>query len=157
MDGFSHSAKREHHATFTFNQNSPLQTQSYDLREIRRHGEAGSVDQEAVARERQRLAAILKEYQPKDIWNFDETGLFALSVFVFLLHLRDLDIEFSSAPPDRGMATEQMSGKKRDKFRITIGFACNADGTEKEEAFFIGKSKMPRCFKKISPAARGFY
>jgi len=46
-----------------------------------------------------------------------------------------------------------MSGKKKDKFRITIGFACNADGTEKLPAFYIGKSKKPQCFKGKTPQA----
>ena len=63
----------------------------------------------------------------------------------------------SSAPPDRGLATKQMSGKKKDKFRITLGFACNADGSKKLPAFYIGKSKQPCCFKKKTPQSRGFY
>jgi len=50
-----------------------------------------------------------------------------------------------------------MSGKKKEKFRITIGFACNADGSEKWPIFFIGKSKKPRCFQGQSPQSRGFY
>jgi hypothetical protein len=62
----------------------------------------------------------------------------------------------NSTPPDRVLATKQMSGKKKDKFRITVGVACNADGSEKLPLFFIGKSKKPRCFKK-SPAEHGFY
>jgi hypothetical protein len=50
-----------------------------------------------------------------------------------------------------------MSGKKKSKFRITLGFACNADGSEKMPLFFIGKPKRPRCFKRASPAEEGFY
>ena len=41
--------------------------------------------------------------------------------------------------------------------RITLGFACNADGSEKMPVLFIGKSKRPRCFKAMSPAQHGFY
>ena len=63
----------------------------------------------------------------------------------------------NSAPPDRGLATTQMSGKKKDRFRITIGLACNADGSEKDEPIFIGRSKNPRCFEKKDPQSRGFY
>jgi hypothetical protein len=48
-----------------------------------------------------------------------------------------------SAPPDQGLASQQMSGKKSSKFRITVGFLCNADGSEKWPIFFIGKSKKP--------------
>jgi hypothetical protein len=50
-----------------------------------------------------------------------------------------------------------MSGKKKDRFRITIGLACNADGSEKLDPIFIGRFQNPRCFGKRSPQARGFY
>jgi DDE superfamily endonuclease len=50
----------------------------------------------------------------------------------------------------------QMSGKKKDKFRISLLFICNADGTEKLPIFFIAKSKQPRCFKKITLKDWGF-
>jgi hypothetical protein len=36
-----------------------------------------------------------------------------------------------------------MSSKKKDKFRITVTFACNADGSEKMPIFYIGYSKKP--------------
>lgn len=63
----------------------------------------------------------------------------------------------NSAPPDRGLATKEMKGKKGNKTRMTVGFAFNADGSEKLPIFFIGKSKNPRCFKKKTPAQRGFH
>jgi hypothetical protein len=63
----------------------------------------------------------------------------------------------SSAPPDHGLATKQMSGRKKDKFRISVGFACNVDGSEKLEPFFIGRARKPQCFKKQTPEQRGFY
>jgi hypothetical protein len=50
-----------------------------------------------------------------------------------------------------------MSGKKKEKFCISIGSACNADGSERLNPFFIGKAKKPRCFKKQTPEQRGFY
>jgi hypothetical protein len=62
-----------------------------------------------------------------------------------------------SAPPDRDLVTQQMSGKKKDKFRITLGLACNADGSEMLPLLFIRKYKNPRCFKQKSPEARGLY
>ena len=55
------------------------------------------------------------------------------------------------------MATHKISGKKRNKFQITIFFACNATGTEKLPPFFIGKSAKPRCFQKKSGQELGFY
>ncbi|KIJ47111.1 hypothetical protein M422DRAFT_128781, partial [Sphaerobolus stellatus SS14] len=111
---------------------------AYKIREFRRHGEAGSVDINAVADEHIRLAAILKKFKPKDRFNFDETSLFAF------------------APPDRGLATKQMSGKKAEKFRITLGIACNADGSEKLPLLFIGRSMKPRCFRGKTPQSLGF-
>ncbi|EGN97839.1 hypothetical protein SERLA73DRAFT_153116 [Serpula lacrymans var. lacrymans S7.3] len=50
-----------------------------------------------------------------------------------------------------------MSGKKKEKSRISIGFACNANKSEKLEPFFIGKTKKPQCFNKQSPEQQGFY
>jgi hypothetical protein len=52
---------------------------------------------------------------------------------------------------------KKTSGKKKDKFRITIAFACNADGSERLPPIYIGKSKKPCCFKKDSPEKQGFY
>ncbi|EIM83427.1 DDE-domain-containing protein [Stereum hirsutum FP-91666 SS1] len=112
---------------------------AWNLKEHRRHGEAGSVDLEAVEREHARISVLLKEYDGKDILNFDETAFFPF------------------APPGRGLSTEQMSGKKKDKFRITLGFLCNATGTEKFPIFFIGRFKSPRCFKHRDPESLGFY
>jgi hypothetical protein len=63
----------------------------------------------------------------------------------------------TSAPPDRGLATKQFSGKKKEKFRITIGFACNADGSEKLDPIYIGKSKKPHAFGGQTPEQKGFY
>ena len=111
----------------------------YKIKEYRRHGEAGSVDLVAVDEERKRLREALARFAKRDRWNVDESALFAF------------------APPDRGLATQQMSGKKKSKFRITLCFACNADGSEKMPIFYIGKSMRPRCFKKSSPADQDFY
>lgn len=111
----------------------------YKIKEYRRHGEAGSVDPAAVKAERKRMREVVAPFAKKDRLNFDETSFFAF------------------APPDRGLAMQQMSGKKKSKFRITVGLACNADGSEKFPLFFIGKLKQPRCFKKTSPTDRGFY
>jgi hypothetical protein len=111
---------------------------AYKIREHRRHGEAGSVDLDAVAAEQARCQQLLARFTPRDRYNVDETAFYPY------------------APPDRGLATQQMSGKKREKFRITIAVACNADG-DKLDPFFIGKAEKPRCFKKQKPEQRGFY
>ncbi len=110
----------------------------YKLKEIRKHGEAGSVDIATVEAEQARMKELLARFWLEDRWNMDESALFAF------------------APPDRGLAQRQMRGKQANKFCITIAFACNSDGTEKKDLFFIGKSKKPRCFGRQGPIARGF-
>ncbi|KAL7282003.1 hypothetical protein ACG7TL_003470 [Trametes sanguinea] len=112
---------------------------AYGIRDYRRHGEAGSVNLEAVEKERDRIREICKLYKPEDIFNFDESGLFGF------------------ARPDRGLAAQQMAGKKSSKARITVAFMCNSTGTEKLPVFYIGKYKLPRCFGKTGPNERGFY
>ena len=51
----------------------------------------------------------------------------------------------------------QMSGKKASKFRITIRFAVNADGSEKLAPFYIGRYVKLWCFGRQGPNERGFY
>ena len=97
------------------------------------------MDPVLVEAERRRMREVLAPFALKDWWNFDESSFFAF------------------APPDCGLALKQMSGKKRSKFRISIGFACNADRSERMPPVFIGKAKRPRCFKAKSPAEQGFY
>lgn len=48
-----------------------------------------------------------------------------------------------------------MSGKKKEKFQLTLGLACNSDGSEKMPVFFIGKFKKPRAFKNNTAASYG--
>jgi hypothetical protein len=49
---------------------------AYKIGKYRRHGEAGSVDIEAVDKEREHCHKILAKFAPKDWWNFDETSFF---------------------------------------------------------------------------------
>jgi hypothetical protein len=53
---------------------------AYGYKERRRHGEAGSVDIEAVEEERKRIGMILATYAERDQWNADESSLFVLWV-----------------------------------------------------------------------------
>ena len=110
----------------------------YGLEGIQKHRNAGSVDMEIVKKEQARIDALLAGFQPEDCWNVDESALFAF------------------ASPDRVVSWRQMSGKQASKFRITICFACNSDGSQKRDLFFIGKLKKPRSFGQQGPAARGF-
>ena len=64
-----------------------------------------------------------------NIFNMDETALF------WRQHLT------------RTLGKGQASGRKKQMERVTLGFACNATGTEKLRAIVVGKSVQPRCFK----------
>ncbi|KAI7958282.1 hypothetical protein MJO29_006499 [Puccinia striiformis f. sp. tritici] len=101
----------------------------HQLRTFRKHGEAASVDITVVESEVVRMQEITKDYNLKDIFNMDETGL------------------FYSMPPDVGLAFKATHGVKSDKTRLTLALTCNADGSEKKPLLFIGKSKKPRSFK----------
>ncbi|THU93936.1 DDE-domain-containing protein [Dendrothele bispora CBS 962.96] len=107
--------------------------QTYKMKERRRFGEAGSVDIRVVERDRIAKRRILARFDKRDQFNVDETSF------------------FPSAPPERGLSTKQMKGKKKNKFRITVAVCCNADGSEKDKLIYIGKSKRPRCFGKKDP------
>jgi hypothetical protein len=111
----------------------------YNIHQIRHHGKAASADPAVVANDRAQVQEILAGYEPRNRFNADKTALFAF------------------APPDVGMASKQMNGKKKEKFRITLNFMCNQTRTEKWPIFFIGCSKKPRCFKNKEPSAFGFH
>lgn len=48
--------------------------------------------------------------------------------------------------PERSLATQQRSGIKKEKGRITIHHACNATGSHKLPMWIIAKYRRPRCF-----------
>lgn len=111
----------------------------HKLKEIQKHGEAGLVDIGTVEAERSCIRELLAGFQPEDWWNVDESALFAF------------------APPHCKLSQRQMSGKKANKFQITLTFACNANSSEKKDLFFIGKSMKPQCFGRQGPIVCGFY
>lgn len=76
---------------------------------------------------------LCEEFSPKNIFNTDETGL------------------FFKLTPDRTMKFkgETCAGGKFSKERITILLTANMDGSEKKRLLVIGKSRNPRCFKKV--------
>ncbi|KAF9220182.1 hypothetical protein BS17DRAFT_797839 [Gyrodon lividus] len=47
--------------------------------------------------------------------------------------------------------------KRKKNFCISIRVACNADGTEKLDLFYVGKAAKPQCLKKKIPEECGFY
>ena len=64
------------------------------------------------------MQEFLKSYNPENIWNGDETGL------------------FWKMEPSRVLARGPISGHKKEKSRVTIFCATNATGTEKNGSYF---------------------
>lgn len=102
------------------------------LRSFNLHGEAASIDinVDSIQNRLQELRDIIAEYEPRDVFNLDETGLFYNQII------------------KRTYAKERISGTKIRKERITVVLMCNADGSFKFDPVFIGKAEKPRCFKK---------
>ncbi|KAH9086319.1 hypothetical protein LEN26_020242 [Aphanomyces euteiches] len=99
----------------------------HGIRSYRLHGEVGTVDVADLNKQRQELQTLIEQYEPQNVFNMDETGLF----FRML--------------PSRALATMPISGK--DKSRISIGLCANMDGSEKMNPVVINKHLNPRCFK----------
>lgn len=81
-----------------------------------------------------KLSNLLNDYSPDQIYNADETGLF------FRL-LPDKTLEFKDV---------KCSGGKQSKERLTALVCANMSGNDKLPILVIGKSKNPRCFKKLN-------
>ena len=101
------------------------------------HGEANSVPEEKTDNWFNELPNLIKDYEPKNIFNVDELGL-----FYKLLPNKTYRI--------RG---EKFSGGKKSKERITVLLGGNMDGSEKLELVVIVKSRNPRCFKNIKKSS----
>ena len=98
-------------------------------------GEATSVTNDMTADWLEvKLPALLREYQPVDIFNADKTGLFWKCLPDKTLHMKG----------------EQCSGGKKSKERITVLVCANMTGTEKLPLLVIGKFAKQRCFKNVS-------
>lgn len=98
-------------------------------------GESAAVDENVTDKYKQEtLPNILKNYEPKDIFNADETGL-------FYKLLPNKTLQFKG---------EKCHGGKKGKERITVMPTANMDGSEKLKLLVIGKFKNPRCFKGVN-------
>lgn len=78
---------------------------------------------------------IIDEFSEKDIFNTDKT------VFYFM------------AFNDRGhcQSTEDLTGGKTAKEKITVLLFANMDGSEKLTLLIVSKSYRPSCSQKTSP------
>lgn len=97
------------------------------------NGEAASVDTETVEAWKETVVSIIKDYEPRDIFNADEAGLF-------------FKVQPSKTLSLKGKACH---GGKCSKERLTVLLCCNSDGSEMMKPWVIGKFRNPRCLKNI--------
>ena len=94
-------------------------------------GESASVDSDTVSDFKEKIKSVISVYDPADVYNVDETGLFFKSMcnktFAF-----------------KG---EACHGGKKSKDRVTVLLGANMDGSHKLKPVLIGKYKNPRCMK----------
>ncbi|XP_046571298.1 tigger transposable element-derived protein 6-like [Haliotis rubra] len=102
--------------------------QRHGIRNHKGHGESASVSLETVREGRQSIQVVLADFNPCDIFNCDETGL------------------FYKIEPNSTLCTAPVSGKKQSKDRLTVMLTVNAIGTEKLKPLVIHKFNRPRCF-----------
>ncbi len=103
-------------------------------------GESAAVPQEVCSNYTENvLPELLAKYDPDDIFNIDETGLFYRLL------------------PDRTYCfkEEKCHGGKHSKERLTLLLGANMSGTCKLKPFVIGKYAKPRCFTGIRPESLG--
>ena len=95
-------------------------------------GEERAVDMETVEQWHQTIwPNILEIYEPRNIFNCDESGLFYKLL------------------PNKTLAFkgQRCAGGKLSKDRLTLMFCVNMDGSDKCPLLTIGKSQKPRSFK----------
>ena len=92
------------------------------MRQFKKQGEAASAPSaESIESDRLALQQLLAPYNPEDIWNGDETGL------------------FWKMEPSRVLARTPISGHKKEKSCVTIFCCANSTGTEKITLTLIHK------------------
>ncbi|CAI6352429.1 unnamed protein product [Macrosiphum euphorbiae] len=95
-------------------------------------GESKSVDTETVDEWRIKVKQLISSYEPRNIYNADEPGL-------FYKILPNKTLSFKN---------EICTSGKKSKERLTVMLCVNLIG-EFEKPLIIGKSKKPRCFKNV--------
>ena len=96
-------------------------------------GEKADVDIAVVEDSKEKLPTLLEGYNPFDIFNMDETGLFFYTTQDKTLHQK----------------SRECSGGKTAKIRLTISLFTNMVG-DKEAPLVIWKSLNPRIAKNIA-------
>lgn len=92
------------------------------------YGEESSVDLTSnnIVEQLKKIEKLLEPYDPKDILNFDETGI------------------YYEQQPARTICQKPMGGTKKSKNRFTVGLLTNYDGSYKGHLIVIGRKKTPK-------------
>ena len=96
------------------------------------NGEANDVDMTVIEDWKLKIQSLIAEFQPENIANCDETGLFFRALPNKTLKLKG----------------EKCIGGKQSKERLTVLMCGFADG-KLEKPLVIGKARKPRCFKNV--------
>jgi hypothetical protein len=106
------------------------------LQKMLLHGEGAEVDKNdpKLLSALEELYSIIVQYNLKNVYNMDETGLF------FRLLLR-----YSILMPNEDISSTR--GKKKVKDCVSLIICANAFGTHKIPCVMIGKPKEPACIK----------
>jgi hypothetical protein len=112
----------------------------YNIGRLKRHGEAGQVDECILPIHRQRLSELLEPFAPDNRYNCDESGL-----------VYNKQPQSSNVRKDKG---KLLSDGKDSKLRISTLHIVNSTGTDKCKLWVISRSKEPHAFKQncINPA-----
>jgi len=96
-------------------------------------GESAEVSVESTDAWLESLPFLLGGYEPYNVYNADEMGL------------------FFNVLPDRTLAckAESCHGRKHSKDRLTVLLCVNSDESDRQVPIVIGKSPKPRCFKNV--------
>ena len=106
----------------------------FNIKEYKRQGEAASAPIGEIPSYRNELRNIIKVYNPRDVYNCDETAL------------------YWRVEPDKTLASGPVQGKKKSKDRATILITCNSTGDDKLPILFIYKYQNPRPLRHIDKA-----
>ncbi|CAG2196328.1 unnamed protein product [Mytilus edulis] len=96
------------------------------------HGEKKDSDVKATKNYLEHiLSNLLEQFNPNDVYNADETGLYYRALPENTLTRKD----------------DNVAGGKKLKDRITTMVFCNMTSTDKHQLLIIGKSEDTRCFR----------
>jgi hypothetical protein len=106
------------------------------LQKMLLHGEGAEVDKNdpELLSVLEELYSIITQYDPENVCNMDETGLF--------FHLLP---RYSILMPNEDISSTR--GKKKAKDHVSLIVCANAFGTHKIPCVMIGKPKEPACIK----------